>query len=557
VDARCRVASGGLARGRRGQVVGRRPFIGAGAAALVYLLIVGLRPAGAVAMITFGDLALLAPPLFGAVACVVAYRRVEGSARYGWALIGAGMAAWALGQVLWSFNDLVLHQLSQYPSLADVGYLLNLPLMIAGIAGLLTTRYVKLRTLLDVPIILASLLFVSWAFIIGPKLQAAGGSGLEVVLGLVYPVGDVAMVTLALMVLSHVDPGQRFAVGLVAAGALGLSISHGAYMYLIERDAYVVGTLVDFGWFGGFLLMGLGALSVRAGPMHSSPEQNETLCVVLPLLPLAVAIITSIVLTVRYGWIGTFLFYLEVLIVVLVAARQLTSLRDNLALTRRLGAAVQDLRMRERQLYYLAFHDELTDLANRTQFHDCAEDAVARQNREGNMLAMFLIDLDGFKQVNDALGHRVGDLLLTAVAGRLLDCVRASDTLARLGGDEFALLSEELRTVEEVKIVARRITLALEPPFHVDGRVVTISGSVGVALRHPGPAPVDDMIQQADNAMYAAKLAGKRRYVIAATPSGGADGRPAQPTPANARRPGAGGAAANAQHDTATRHGPL
>jgi diguanylate cyclase (GGDEF)-like protein len=531
------------------------PFAVAGAVAVVYLLIVGLRPAGASAMITFGDVALLAPPLFGAVACVVAYRRVEGSARYGWALIGAGMAAWALGQVLWSFYDLVLHQLSAYPSLADVGYLLNLPLTFAGIAGLITTRYVKLRTLLDVPIILASLLFVSWAFIIGPKLHAAGGNRLELVLGLAYPVGDVAMVTLALMVLIHVDPEQRLAVGLVAAGALGLSVSHGVYSYLIERGAYVVGTLVDFGWFGGFLLMGLGALSVRAGRMHSSPEQNQTLCVVLPLLPLAVAISTSVVLTVRYGWTGTFLFYLEVLIVVLVAARQLVSLRDNLVLTRQLGVTVQDLRVRERQLHYLAFHDQLTDLANRTQFHDSAEDAVARQNREGTLLAMFLIDLDGFKQVNDELGHRAGDHLLTAVAGRLLGCVLATDTLARLGGDEFALLSEELRTVEEVKIAARHITMALEPPFYVDGRAVTISGSVGVALRHPGPAPVDDMIHQADSAMYAAKLAGKRRYVIAPAPSGEDGGSPVQPTPANVRRPVAGGASGDAQHDAATWRG--
>ncbi len=499
-------------------MAGWRTFACVGVGTAVYALMVGLRPAGAKAMITFGDVALLAPPLLGAVACVVAYRRVAGPARYGWALIGAGLVAWALGQVLWSYYELVTHRIAPYPSLADVGYLLNLPLMLAGIAGLITVRHVKLWTVLDVLIICASLLFVSWAFIIGPSLHSAGGSQPELVLALVYPVADVAMVAVALIALGHVDPEERLAVGLVAVGALALSFSHGAYMYLIAHHAYVVGTLVDLGWFTGFLLIGLGALSAPAGRKRPDSEQNVSLCVTLLYIPLGVAIITSVVLTVRYGWTGTFLFYLEALIVVLVAVRQLVNVRDNLVLTRHLGAAVHDLQVRERQLHYLAFHDQLTDLPNRTQFHDRAEHAVARQNREGNLLVMFLIDLDGFKQVNDELGHHAGDLLLTAVAERLQGCVRASETLARLGGDEFALLSEDLCTAEEAGIAARRVALALEPPFHVDGCAVRISCSVGVALRHPGPAPIDEMIHRADSAMYAAKLAGKRRYVVAATP---------------------------------------
>ncbi len=511
-----------IARGHRGRPLVGWPILTAVCAtAAVYLLTVGLRPATAYAMVVFGDLSLAAASLFGTIACLVAYRRVVGTTRYGWALIGAGMASWTLGQLIWSFYELVTHWMMPYPSVADLFYLLSLPLAVAGMAALITARRGKLRTLLDVLIVSASLLFVSWAFIIGPQVYAVGGTIPELAVGLAYPIGDVAMLTMALLLLGYVGPDQRIAVGLLAVGALALSVAHGFYAYLVAHEAYVAGTLVDFGWFGGFLAMGVGALYARAERERTDSDQNSVLWVALPYVPLGVAMVSSVVLTVRYGWNGAFLYFLEVIIVALVVARQLVSVRDNLVLTRQLGVVVHDLRARERQLNYLAFHDQLTGLANRVQFLDRAEHAVARQNREGDLLALLFIDLDGFKQVNDELGHHAGDRLLIAVTGRLKGCVRASDTLARLGGDEFAVLIEGLRSQDEAEVAAGRITHALDEAFNVDGRATTVTGSVGVALRYPGPAPVDDMLHRADWAMYAAKLAGKGRYVIAPTAEAG------------------------------------
>ena len=132
------------------------------------LLIVALRPGTDWSMVIFGDLALVAAPLFAAAACAVAYRRVAGSARYGWALIGAGMAAWMLGQLIWCYYELIKGWVMPYPSLADVFYLLALPLMIAGMLALFTARRGTVRALLDAFIVGASLLFVSWALLIGP-----------------------------------------------------------------------------------------------------------------------------------------------------------------------------------------------------------------------------------------------------------------------------------------------------------------------------------------------------------------------------------------------------
>jgi diguanylate cyclase (GGDEF)-like protein len=381
--------------------------------------------------------------------------------------------------------------------------------------ALFTVRPGAVRALLDALVVSASLLYVSWAFIVGPIIDQGQGNRLETAVALAYPLGDVALITMALILLVHVAPDQKESVGLLAIGALLLVVSDSIFVDLAVRNAYVAGTFADVGWFSGFLVMGLAALSARTE--HGRPEayHNSTPWAMLAYAPLAVAIATSVVRTVQYGWVGPFLYFLGLFIVVLVVARQIVDVRDNRILTRQLGVAVRGLRVREQQLQHLAFHDQLTGLANRGLFRDRAEHAVARHNSAEGLMAVFFVDLDGFKQVNDELGHRAGDRLLRTVADRVLGCVGPADTLARLGGDEFAALCERLRTVEDAEAIADHITRALVPPFNVDGYRIHISASVGVALHGAGQASADEVLHRADSAMYAAKLGGKGRYVIA------------------------------------------
>ena len=232
----------------------------------------------------------------------------------------------------------------------------------------------------------------------------------------------------------------------------------------------------------------------------------------LPYVPLGLATATSMILAARDGLTMSYLLIAG--LVFLVIVRQLVSLRDNQALSGRLGLTLDELRAREAQLEYLAFHDPLTGLANRALFQDRADHAIAHQTRSKEPLAVMYIDLDGFKQVNDTLGHQVGDALLVAAADRLRACVRTSDTLARLGGDEFAALSERMADPADVHIVANRITVALQEPFELGDHRVQISGSVGVVMHDPGDDCLDDVLRRADQAMYEAKQAGKGRYIV-------------------------------------------
>ncbi len=168
----------------------------------------------------------------------------------------------------------------------------------------------------------------------------------------------------------------------------------------------------------------------------------------------------------------------------------------------------------EARLQHLAHYDALTELPNRLLFRERLADMLVRAERHGNMLALLFIDLDGFKPINDTLGHEAGDELLRRVAERLGGCVRASDTTARLGGDEFAVLLDELRSPEEAGIIARNILDALERPYILAGQPQCqyISASIGIGCYPSDSLDAETLLRQADMAMYRAKQEGKNRY---------------------------------------------
>ena len=175
---------------------------------------------------------------------------------------------------------------------------------------------------------------------------------------------------------------------------------------------------------------------------------------------------------------------------------------------------VTDRKALEEQLAHQAFHDSLTGIANRALFKDRLRQTVARAGRRKEKPALLFFDLDGFKTVNDSLGHGIGDELLAAVATRLGPYVRGGDTMARLGGDEFAILLEDTEDAATAAVgVAERIIDALQAPFVLQNKEVFTSASIGIALL-TGPEDADALLRNADIAMYMAKAAGKARYQL-------------------------------------------
>jgi diguanylate cyclase (GGDEF)-like protein/PAS domain S-box-containing protein len=175
---------------------------------------------------------------------------------------------------------------------------------------------------------------------------------------------------------------------------------------------------------------------------------------------------------------------------------------------------VTERRALERELEHQAFHDRLTGLANRALFRDRLEHALARRNRNQHPVAVLLLDLDDFKVVNDSLGHAAGDRLLVMVAERLRGHLRASDTTARLGGDEFAVLLDDPAAADEAMRVAERLIEVLAAPYQLDGRELFVRASIGVALAAATGQPADELLRDADMAMYAAKAQSRGGYQV-------------------------------------------
>jgi diguanylate cyclase (GGDEF)-like protein/PAS domain S-box-containing protein len=172
---------------------------------------------------------------------------------------------------------------------------------------------------------------------------------------------------------------------------------------------------------------------------------------------------------------------------------------------------VTERRELERELRRLAYTDRLTGLPNRSLFHDRLERALAMAKRRDAAVAVLFLDLDRFKNINDSLGHEIGDKVLVAVAQRLRGCLRAEDTLARLGGDEFAILLPEIADRRDTRLVTDKCLSALTAPEEIGGHELTVNASIGVAVFPQDGADVQHLLRSADAAMYRAKARGRGR----------------------------------------------
>jgi diguanylate cyclase (GGDEF)-like protein len=164
------------------------------------------------------------------------------------------------------------------------------------------------------------------------------------------------------------------------------------------------------------------------------------------------------------------------------------------------------------QITHLAHHDNLTALPNRILFYDRLNQEIKKARRNKESIAVFFLDLDGFKSINDTLGHDVGDALLRETAKRIVACVRDSDTVARIGGDEFTVILSNVKTLNSISPVAERIVEAMATPFMLNGKNCHVTVSIGIALYPSNGETAEQLVKISDAAMYLAKNSGKNSY---------------------------------------------
>ncbi|MBV9788219.1 MAG: GGDEF domain-containing protein, partial [Chloroflexi bacterium] len=433
----------------------------------------------------------------------------------------------SVGNVIWDYYELVLRIESPFPSVADVLYLAGyLPFTLGML--LLVRRRIRsgdIGSVIDAAMVTVSAGMLGLVYLMEPYIQDPTLTRVEQVVSVAYPLMDVFLVAIIAHIL--LSPGPRplayTFLGCSLILILGADIT---YAIMALNETYSTGSIIDYGWLLGYLSIGVAALHPSMRSLSALPPAPLVKLTYGRLIMLAAAsLLGPAVLTMELvrgrpvsvlvilG--GSALLFLLSLMRMQNLIRMLQTTMAQLETTlASLRSAVQNYQQVEALLSHQAFHDSLTQLPNRAMFKDRLQRALAAAQRHQRAVAVLFLDLDGFKYVNDRLGHRAGDELLNLLAQRLQTCVRPEDTAARLGGDEFTILLEQLPDIGGALQVAERIISELHAPFVIAERTLVVTASIGIAWSSAGQESVDEILRQADVAMYRAKAQGKACYAL-------------------------------------------
>jgi len=467
--------------------------------ASAFLAVLIVKPGGAHQTRTIDDLGELAAAAIAAAAGGWRASRLSGRARLSWAFLGAGSAAWAVGEGLWSYYELISGRDTPFPSWADAGFLLFPALALIGLLARPSSAFAgqgRIRVALDALLVSASLVVISWVSALGEVYRAGADTWFAATVALAYPGTDIVLLTVAVIAIAFSRTDHRSGLVTAVVGIVFLTVGDSGFAYLTAKGTYGEVNLIDAGWVAGFLTLALAAIwdeSTADDGHQRGMRAIPRVALLLPYVPAVVAV--AVVLNeVAQRRLDTVAAFATSGVVAALVGRQMLVLLENRSLMSRIA--------------HQAFHDELTGLANRALFGDRLSHALDLHRRDLRPVALMLIDLDDFKSVNDSLGHPVGDEVLVRVSERLRAVVRTGDTVARLGGDEFAILMED---GGEPVDLAGRVLAGLDRAVVVNGRVLPVGASIGIAALRPDdlPATAVDMLKRADLAMYAAKTSGK------------------------------------------------
>ena len=424
--------------------------------------------------------------------CVLALVRAlrAGRDRRAWLLLAAALTVYEAGGLYWTVVVRLMDP-QPFPSLADLLWLSSYPLMYACLLLLLRRhlRGIGVSAWLDGLICGLGAATVTSAFLLGPVLSTLGGPVATVAVNLAYPIADLLLVGFLVTITALLGWRPSRGAVLLGVGFLIFALVDAIYLVQLAHGSYVQGRWVDSLWPIGFLLMALGAGSplTRGAVERHRRELPGTAALAVPI-----------------GWV-----FVSGLIATLDAVLHLPSAVSWLAFatltvgTLRMVVAFRELRALA-QSRVEARTDPLTGLPNRRALYEVADALLRPTASTVGRLALLILDLDRFKEVNDSLGHQMGDQLLSQIGPRIEGVLREGDTLVRLGGDEFALLLPGAHA-EDAQAIASRLLDALRQPFQLDRMGLHIDGSIGIALSPDHAVDVNGLLQRADIALYQAK----------------------------------------------------
>jgi diguanylate cyclase (GGDEF)-like protein len=422
--------------------------------------------------------------LFTATLVVALRAALVRTGRWAWAGIALGLGCYALGSTLY-FSVVQYDETLPYPSIADAAWLASYVFLYAGLFGLARPRIqISQRTLWLDAMVGTLGITAAAAIYLQFVLHHTTGSRAAVLTTMAYPVCDLVLLVVIIGTCSLQSWRPDRVWVFLGIGFVLFTGADTLYVIRVANETFAAGTMMDPPWAIAALLWAAAALRAPRPARPTRPYGWSMLVVPSAFMLFALGLLV----------VGT-RHELPISSVVLASLTVLAGLV-------RAGITFPDVQSLAHSREQ-ARTDELTGLGNRRRFHELAEARLAAL-KDGERLAVLLLDLDRFKEVNDALGHSVGDRLLVQVGERLAAQLRACDVLVRLGGDEFAVLVQDAGAAEAL-VLAGRCRFALQGEFAVEGLAVYVDVSIGIALCPDVAADVEGLLQRADIAMYQAK----------------------------------------------------
>jgi diguanylate cyclase (GGDEF)-like protein len=437
-------------------------------------------------------------PLFGMTCAIgVLWRAYRLRRELAWWLAGAALLQSALGETLWYWYEHVWHT-DPFLSVADFFYLSSYPLLGASFAVLVRRelRGGDRASLIDTSIVVAGISALALVLVVEPYVHA-GGSPVEVGVGLAYPLGD--LLILGFLIRLLLAPASRpWPVRLLTLGTAAMLASDIAFVALDLHGSFESGSVVDLGWIAWFGLTAAAVSLPLGAPGQVSttkrgdlPRSRLALLTAASLMAPAVLVIQGL----RERAVNDF------------GVGLVTGVAFLLVLARMAGL-VREVQAHAATLTKLSELDPLTGLANRRVWDRELPRAIDAAHRAGRVLTVAVIDLDLFKHLNDARGHAAGDQVLIASAANWSRHLRAGDLLARIGGEEFAVLLPGADESTAMEIIERLRAACPRP----------MTCSAGVAVLYPAETALD-VVERADRALYDAKERGRDMTVLSPRPS--------------------------------------
>lgn len=438
---------------------------------------------------------------------VVRFRRRSGAVSFSGTVLILGLLAWTLGATLFVVEAAGVEPLASW-GLADATYLVAGAMLVlfASSHPRLGNRSRRLRTLLDATIVAVSCSVLFW-LLLGRSLLERTSDVDNTVSAFLLPATDVVVIfaMLSALAASVAQPVRRTSLMLVIAAMVATLAADLVGLAARAHDLHPVTTLVA----GASMVIGVGLFGAAAhvaggesGALRLGAPRRA-LADTLAAAPVLAAVVAASAVLTDAAWRGSLDATATIVLTVVVCAvlaRQSVTLADNRQLAASLQRTIDDLELQ-------ATHDTLTGQPNRFGLTERIDEAVALATAERRCAALLFLDVDHLKAVNDSLGHQAGDLLIQATATRL--AARAGQRVTRFGGDEFVVLADDLSGPSAATALGRAVVDDVSQPVDLDGRAVSVSASVGIAIAEPG-LPAEELLRRADIALYRAKAMGRR-----------------------------------------------